>query len=98
MTTNDRVDLSKPCGHITADVPRHVHRPTGGCKECLALGSTWVHLRICLKCGHVGCCDESPNRHASAHYHSTRHPLMTSGEPEETWAFCYADNQFLSEG
>ena len=98
MTTNDSVDLSNPCEHVTAAVPRHVHRPTAGCKECLEMGSTWVHLRICLNCGHVGCCDDSPNRHATAHYRKTRHPLITSGELDETWAYCYADDQFLSRG
>ena len=97
MPSNDHVDLSNPCQHVTARVPRHVHRPTAGCKECLELGSSWVHLRICLNCGHVGCCDDSPNRHATAHYRATRHPLITSGEIDETWAFCYADNQFLSK-
>jgi uncharacterized UBP type Zn finger protein len=98
MSRSDRVDLSNPCTHVTVAVPRHVHRPAAGCKECLALGSTWVHLRVCLNCGHVGCCDDSPNRHATAHYHETQHPLITSGELDETWAYCYADNRLLSEG
>ena len=96
MSSSDRVDLSNPCEHVTLQVPRHVHRPAGGCKECLAMGARWVHLRICLHCGHVGCCDDSPNRHATAHYRATRHPLITSGEMNETWAYCYANNRLLS--
>lgn len=97
MTRDEAVDLSNPCDHVTARTPRQVHRPTAGCQECLALGSRWVHLRVCLSCGHVGCCDDSPNRHASAHNRSTQHPLITSGEVGETWAYCYAHDQFLSE-
>lgn len=97
MTASDRIDLSNSCSHVTADM-RHqrIHRPTPGCKECLAIGSTWVHLRVCLGCGHVGCCDDSPNRHATAHYRTTSHPVIASGEPGETWAYCYPDDQFLS--
>ena len=61
------VDLSDPCSHVTSAMPRKVHRPPPGCEECLKIGGEWVHLRICLTCGHVGCCDSSPNRHATAH-------------------------------
>jgi uncharacterized UBP type Zn finger protein len=95
---NDQVDLSNACAHVTAEMPRHVERPTPGCKECLAMGSRWVHLRICLTCNHVGCCDSSPNRHATAHNKATKHPVVTSGEVGETWAYCYPDDQFLSAG
>jgi uncharacterized UBP type Zn finger protein len=98
VKANDAIDLSNPCPHVTPAMHRRVHRPTAGCEECLAMGSRWVHLRICLECDHVGCCDDSPNRHATAHYHATKHPVITSGEPGETWAFCYADDQFLSAG
>jgi uncharacterized UBP type Zn finger protein len=94
----DGIDFSNPCAHVTPEIPRHAARPPKGCKECLEMGSGWVHLRICLTCGHVGCCDSSPNRHATAHYRSTKHPVITSGEVGETWAYCYADDQFLSEG
>jgi uncharacterized UBP type Zn finger protein len=90
------VDLSDPCEHVTEAMPRAVHRPPPGCEECLKIGSRWVHLRICLTCGHVGCCDSSPNRHASAHSHATHHPVVTSGEAEETWAYCYPDDRILS--
>jgi uncharacterized UBP type Zn finger protein len=90
------VDLSHPCQHVTAPMPRAVARPTPGCEECLKMGSSWVHLRVCLTCGHVGCCDDSPNRHATAHNHQTRHPIITSAEVGETWAYCYPDGRSLS--
>jgi uncharacterized UBP type Zn finger protein len=62
-----------------------------GCEECLKTGSPWVHLRVCLTCGHVGCCDSSPGRHATKHFHGTRHPIVASFEPGERWAWCYVD-------
>ena len=62
-----------------------------GCEECLAQGSTWVHLRMCLICGHIGCCDSSPNTHATKHFHSTKHPIMKSFEKGEDWKWCYID-------
>jgi len=96
MTTTDSIDLSIPCAHVTAATPRHTHRPREGCEDCMKIGGRWVHLRTCLDCGHVGCCDSSPNRHATAHFHATKHPIITSAEPGETWAYCYADDQFLS--
>ena len=92
MKADDRVDLSQACSHVTAEMPRHVERPTKGCKECLEIGGRWVHLRICLSCGHVGCCDNSPNKHATAHFHETEHPLIRSAEPGEEWAWCYVDD------
>ncbi len=67
-------------------------RPSGtGCEECLRSGSAWLHLRLCMSCGHIGCCDQSPNRHATAHHHSTGHPLIQSYEPGEDWWWCYVD-------
>lgn len=98
MRHDDRVDLSIPCAHVTGETPRKVHRPAAGCEDCLKIGGEWVHLRVCLGCGHVGCCDSSPNRHATAHFRATSHPLVTSGEAGETWGYCYADDQFLSAG
>jgi hypothetical protein len=71
---------------------------TRGCEECLATGDTWVHLRLCRECGHVGCCDSSKNRHATKHFHATGHPIMTSAEPGETWSWCYVDNVALELG
>ncbi len=68
---------------------------THGCEECLARGDWWVHLRLCMTCGHVGCCDDSPNRHATKHFHRTKHPVVKSFEPGEDWAWCYADREAL---
>ena len=79
-----------PCRHFLAIGDVHPSS-TAGCEECLKLGSPWVHLRICMSCGHVGCCDDSPLRHATAHFRKTRHPVMKSYEPGETWGWCYAD-------
>jgi Zn-finger in ubiquitin-hydrolases and other protein len=62
-----------------------------GCEECLEIGSTWVHLRVCRSCGRVGCCDSSPNRHASRHAATSGHPIVTSLEPGEGWSWCYVD-------
>lgn len=62
-----------------------------GCEECLKMGDEWVHLRLCLTCGHVGCCDDSKNKHATKHFHATNHPVIASYEPEERWLWCYAD-------
>jgi uncharacterized UBP type Zn finger protein len=77
------------CTHIN-DVDPLPPR-TAGCEECLRMGSQWVHLRLCLACGHVGCCDSSPNRHATKHFHKTTHPIVASFEPGERWAWCYVD-------
>lgn len=95
---DDRIDFSNACAHVTSETPRTTHRPRPGCEDCLKIGARWVHLRVCLTCGHVACCDSSPNRHATAHFHATKHPVITSAEPGETWAYCYADDQFLSQG
>lgn len=64
---------------------------TKGCEDCLRIGGRWVHLRKCLTCGHVGCCDSSPNRHATKHFYATEHPLVASAEPGENWIWCYVD-------
>jgi uncharacterized UBP type Zn finger protein len=70
-----------------------------GCVECLQSGGRWVHLRRCTTCAHVGCCDNSPGRHATAHFHQTQHPVMQSFEPGEDWYWCYADElMFELEG
>jgi hypothetical protein len=81
--------MSKSCTHL-----KSVHTSTpnsDGCEECLAMGDTWVHLRLCRTCGHVGCCDDSKNTHATKHFHATRHPIITSLEPGEDWSWCYID-------
>jgi uncharacterized UBP type Zn finger protein len=71
----------------------HSVQPTTpqGCEECLKAGTRWVHLRLCLSCGHVGCCDSSPGKHATKHFRSSGHPIVKSFEPGEDWAWCYAD-------
>ena len=66
-----------------------------GCEECLRIGSGWVHLRICLTCGHVGCCDNSPNKHASRHFKETGHPIIQSFDSDEDWRWCYIDKEFV---
>jgi len=82
------------CSHLStvADVQPST---TEGCEDCLREGTGWVHLRECLECGHVGCCDNSPRRHATAHWHASTHPIMRSFEPGEQWGWCYADEVFL---
>ncbi|MGH2755671.1 MAG: UBP-type zinc finger domain-containing protein [Actinomycetota bacterium] len=65
------------------------------CEACLAIGSRWVHLRLCLNCGNVGCCDSSPNKHASKHFAAAGHPVIRSLEPGEGWAYCYADDLWV---
>ena len=65
-----------------------------GCEECLAIGQRWVHLRKCLDCGHVGCCDDSIGKHATKHAHETGHHVIRSFEPGEEWRYCYADAAF----
>jgi EmrB/QacA subfamily drug resistance transporter len=84
------------CAHldqITADVPPSTDQ---GCEDCLREGTTWVHLRKCLRCGHIGCCDESPRRHASQHWHASSHPLVQSFQPGEDWVWCYPDELLLA--
>jgi phosphoenolpyruvate-protein phosphotransferase len=78
------------CEHAAKVKPVPPRTPTG-CEECLAAGTSWVHLRLCLTCGHVGCCDSSPSRHATRHAHATSHPVIASYEPGERWAWCYTD-------
>jgi uncharacterized UBP type Zn finger protein len=97
MSHRNEVDLSFPCEHVNAATIRTVKRPAPGCEDCLKIGGEWVHLRECLTCGHIGCCDSSPNRHATAHFRTTEHPLVSSAEQGETWAFCYVDNRLLGE-
>jgi uncharacterized UBP type Zn finger protein len=79
----------KRCSH-TSQI-KDVEPSAQGCEECLRRGDTWVHLRECLICGHVGCCDESANRHATKHFHATEHPIIKSLEPGEDWRWCYVD-------
>jgi len=76
----------KPCDHV----PTEIHSPNGrGCEECLKMGDTWMHLRLCVHCGHIGCCDDSRNQHASKHHAATGHAVIQSFEPGESWMWCY---------
>ena len=82
--------MANVCKHLD-----HIHnvqpRTPEGCEECLKAGDTWVHLRLCLECGHVGCCDSSKNKHASKHFASTKHPIVRSLQPGEDWRWCFVD-------
>jgi uncharacterized UBP type Zn finger protein len=84
-----RVAAMAACKHLNQI--RDVTPSADGCEDCLKIGASWVHLRLCLECGHVGCCDSSPNRHATKHFHQTKHPIVRSFEPGEDWRWCYID-------
>lgn len=79
------------CTHVASMPATVTPSSTAGCTDCLRSGDSWVHLRECLSCGHVGCCDSSPNRHATAHHHASAHPVIRSFEPGESWRWCYVD-------
>ena len=81
--------MADTCTHV--DQIRKIKPKSEGCEECLKMGDGWVHLRLCLSCGHVGCCDSSKNKHATKHFHATKHPIVRSQEPSETWMWCYVD-------
>jgi monovalent cation:H+ antiporter-2, CPA2 family len=81
------------CAHLSHVRPVRPSAP--GCEECLKLGDEWVHLRECMECGHVGCCDDSKNKHATKHFHHTKHPIIRSIEPGEAWGWCYVDELML---
>lgn len=85
--------MARSCTH--ADHLRPVKPRSDGCGECLRIGGDWVHLRLCFTCGQVGCCDDSKNKHATAHFNSTRHPIIESLEPGENWRWCYVDEILL---
>jgi uncharacterized UBP type Zn finger protein len=82
------------CSHV-AEFLKKVKPQTKGCEECLKIGDTWTHLRMCLTCGKVGCCDSSKNRHARAHSHDAGHPLIQSAERGEDWRWCFIDEIYL---
>jgi hypothetical protein len=81
--------MPQNCTHM--NMIEDVTPSSNGCEDCQRIGGTWVHLRVCQKCGHVGCCDSSPNKHATAHYGVTKHPIVRSYEPGEDWYWCYPD-------
>jgi len=83
--------MDAPCTHL--DSVAAVAPSSEGCEDCLRIGGRWVHLRMCVHCGHVGCCDNSPNRHATAHWTGNAdHPIVRSYEPGEDWWYCYAED------
>jgi uncharacterized UBP type Zn finger protein len=84
--------MTDSCEHLT--LIKNVTPSADGCEDCLKIGGVWVHLRLCKICGHVGCCDNSPNRHATKHYHSSDHPIIRSFESDEEWGYCYPDDLF----
>jgi uncharacterized UBP type Zn finger protein len=88
--------MAEICTHL--DQIRDVEPNSRGCEECLRMGDTWVHLRLCLTCGHVGCCDSSKNKHATQHFHREKHPLVQSLEPGEDWIWCYVDEVAMEPG
>ena len=87
--------MSETCDHIQHAKKTKAHAK--GCEECLKIGDTWVHLRLCLECGHVGCCDSSKNKHATKHFHASKHPVVQSLEPGESWKWCYVDEVFVDD-
>jgi uncharacterized UBP type Zn finger protein len=94
MTNSDN-DTNEGCVHFA-----EVHEVTpsaNGCEDCLRIGDRWVHLRLCVICGHVGCCDNSKNKHATRHFHDTRHAIIKSYEPGQDWGWCYEDEVFFDE-
>ncbi len=100
VDTEKRVELNvdpstSSCTHLNQVRP--VLPSASGCEECLRTGDSWVHLRICMTCGHVGCCDSSKNKHASKHNGQTNHPIIKSAEPRENWAWCYSDQQYVQK-
>ena len=87
------LQASPDCSHLDEIVD--VAPSAQGCEECLKIGDAWFHLRLCRVCGHVGCCDQSKNRHATRHFHETQHPIIQSFQPDEDWMYCYPDDAFI---
>lgn len=87
------LDVEPDCSHLNGI--KEVTPSADGCEDCLRTGDTWFHLRLCRTCGHVGCCDSSKNRHATAHYKETEHPIIESFQPGEDWMYCYPDDAFI---
>jgi uncharacterized UBP type Zn finger protein len=83
------------CTHLDQIEMTELPASVDGCEDCLRTGEPWLHLRICLECGKAGCCDDSPNRHASAHANSASHPIIRSIEPGEDWSYCYVDEVMM---
>jgi uncharacterized UBP type Zn finger protein len=89
---------SAPCAHLDQIEVVELPAEIAGCEDCLAIGGRWVHLRMCMTCGKIGCCDSSPNRHASAHAAASGHPVVLSAEPGENWSYCYVEDVMFVVG
>jgi len=87
--------MSEVCRHL--DQVEAVTPSASGCEDCLRSGDVWLHLRLCMSCGHVGCCDSSPNKHATRHFHKTDHPIIKSFQPGEAWGWCYVDEVMFDQ-
>ena len=87
--------MNDVCTHLDQILITDMQASVEGCEACLRIGGKWLHLRICLTCGHVGCCDDSPNRHATKHFHHTGHPIIEAYDPPEDWGWCYIDELML---
>ena len=87
--------MAAECSHLDQVKLLEAPAEIAGCEECLKDGGTWVHLRMCQTCGHIGCCDNSPGKHATAHNHETEHPIIRSVEPGEAWSWCYPDELMM---
>jgi uncharacterized UBP type Zn finger protein len=85
--------MDPTCSHL--DQVKEVTPSSKGCEDCLKIGDSWLHLRLCETCGHVGCCDSSKNKHATRHFKATHHPIIKSFQPDEDWAWCYVDEVFI---
>ena len=83
--------MADTCTHLDQIEITELPDPIAGCEDCLKIGARWLHLRMCTTCGHIGCCDSSPNRHATAHVAETEHVVIRSAEPGENWFWCYVD-------
>lgn len=86
--------MEQGCEHLK-EIKKVTPKTPEGCEECLKMGADWVHLRLCEICGHVGCCDNSVNKHATKHFHQTKHPIIKSFESGEDWGWCYVDELFF---
>lgn len=87
--------MATTCTHLDHVRVTELPEAVAGCEDCLAIGGQWLHLRICLECGHVGCCDDSPGRHATAHAEGEQHPIIRSLEPGERWSWCFPDQLLM---
>ncbi len=85
--------MAETCTHLSQI--KEVTPSAKGCEDCLRIGDSWMHLRICEFCGHVGCCDQSKNKHATKHFHQTQHAIIKSFEPGEVWGYCYVDDMYF---